>query len=79
MNIMADVLDKELSSYFMQLNEAEKKSVLLMLKTFLKGRNEDMQRISIEQYNKEIDEALAEVETGNYITQKEMEKKAAKW
>ena len=79
MNIMADVLDKELSSYFMQLNEVEKKSVLLMLKTFLKGRNEDMQRISIEQYNKEIDEALAEVETGNYITQKEMEKKAAKW
>ncbi len=79
MNIMADVLDKELSSYFMQLNEAEKKSVLLMLKTFLKGRNENMQRISIEQYNKEIDEALAEVEAGNYITQKEMERKAANW
>jgi predicted transcriptional regulator len=38
-----------------------------------------MQRISIEQYNKEIDEALAEVEAGNYITQKEMERKAANW
>jgi hypothetical protein len=48
----------------------KKKSVLLMLKTFLSGRNEATQRISIEQYNKEIDEALAEVEAGNYLTQR---------
>ena len=76
---MASTLDKELYSYFVQLNEAEKKSVLQLLKTFLHRRNEDTGRISIEQYNKEIDEALAEVEAGNYITQKEMEKQAAKW
>jgi predicted transcriptional regulator len=50
-----------------------------MLKTFLQRRNEDTDRISLEQYNKEIDEALAEAEAGNYITQKEMEKRAAKW
>jgi len=50
-----------------------------MLKTFLQRRNEDADRISIEQYNKEIDEALAEVEAGNYINQDEMEKRAAKW
>ena len=43
------------------------------------GENEDTGSISIEQYNKEIDEALAEVEAGNYITQEEMEKQAAKW
>lgn len=76
---MASVLDKELSSYLKQLNEAEKKSVLLMLKTFLTGRREDTGRISIEQYNREIDEALAEAEAGDYITQQEMEKRAAKW
>jgi len=76
---MANVLEKEWYSYFVQLNEAEKKSVLLMLKTFLQKRSVDAGRISIEQYNKEIDEALAEVAAGNYITQEEMEKQAAKW
>ena len=36
-------------------------------------------QISVKQYNIEIDEALAEVENGNYITQEEMEKQAAEW
>ena len=76
---MGNVLEKDWNSYFAQLNEAEKKSVLLMLKTFLQGRIEDAGRTSIEQYNKEIDEALAEVEKGHFITQDEMEKKAAQW
>jgi predicted transcriptional regulator len=76
---MANVLDQKLYSYFTQLNDAEKKSVLLMLKTFLAGRARTYEPMSIEQYNKEIDEALAEVEAGNYLTQEEMEKQAAKW
>lgn len=76
---MNNVLDDKLFSYFVQLNEAEKKSVLLMLKTFLNSRTKTDSRITIEQYNKEIDEALAEAEAGNYITQEEMEKQAAKW
>ena len=79
MNYMANALEQEWHNYFVQLNEVERKSILLMLKTFLQRRNEDADRISIEQYNKEIDEALAEVEAGNYINQDEMEKRAAKW
>jgi predicted transcriptional regulator len=76
---MTSTIDQELNDYIMQLNEAEKKSVLLMLKTFLQSRQQSKSRISLEQYNREIDEALAEAETGNYITQEEMEKRAAKW
>ena len=76
---MANVLEQEWQSYFVQLNDVERKSVLLLLKAFLQRRHEDEGRISIDQYNKEIDEALAEVAAGNYITQEEMEKKAAKW
>jgi hypothetical protein len=76
---MASVLDQQLNSYIMQLNEAEKKSVLLMLKIFLKDRDTSISNASIEQYNKEIDEALQDVEAGLYITQDEMEKIAAKW
>jgi predicted transcriptional regulator len=77
--IMANVLEQEWNSYFMQLNEVERRSVLLMLKAFLQGRNKDTEGISIEEYNKDIDEALAEAAAGNYITQDEMEKRAAKW
>lgn len=78
-NVMENVLDKQMFNYFKQLNEAEKKSVVHMLKTFLNGRQENTSRISIEQYNKEIDEAMEEVKEGNYITQEEMEKIASKW
>ena len=76
---MVNVSEKEWQKYFVQLNEAEKKSVLLMLKIFLQRRGEDVKRTNIEQYNKEIDKALAEVEDGDYISQDEMEKIAAKW
>jgi hypothetical protein len=76
---MANVLEKEWQQYFKQLNETEKKSVLLMLKAFLSSRKEGTGRISIEQYNKEIDEAIEEAERDEYITQEEMEKQAAKW
>jgi hypothetical protein len=76
---MASVLDQQLNNYIMQLNEAEKKSVLLMLKIFLKDRDISISSTSIEQYNKEIDEALQDLEAGLYITQDEMEKIAAKW
>ena len=76
---MEDVLNQKLFSYFVQLNDAEKKSVLLLLKTFLESRPNVVDRVSVDQYNKEIDEALAEAAEGNYITQEEMEKQAAKW
>ena len=76
---MVNVSEKEWQSYFLQLNEAEKKSVLLMLKVFLQRRDADAERASIAQYNKVIDDALAEVQEGHYISQDEMEKIAAKW
>lgn len=76
---MANAIEKELFAYFMQLNEAEKKSILQMLKTFVQGKREYSNKIDIEQYNKEIDEALAELAAGKYITQEEMENKASQW
>ncbi len=76
---MANVLEKEMYNYFTQLNEAEKKSVVQMLKTFLKGRKENHERISIEQYNKELDEAMAEVKNGEVYTHEEVRKMAKGW
>ena len=76
---MAKALERELLQYIFQLDEAEKKSVLQMLKTFLKGREKSLPRISIEQYNKEIDEAIARVEAGDYYTHEEVERMAKEW
>ncbi|MFM2338254.1 MAG: hypothetical protein RL115_1447, partial [Bacteroidota bacterium] len=58
---MKNITEQEWTSYFMLLNEEQKKSVVLMLKVFLLGRSKESQHISIEQYNKEIEEAIAEI------------------
>jgi hypothetical protein len=73
---MAKALDQELFQYILQLNEAEKKSVLQMLKTFVKGRTA---RTNIKEYNKEIDEAVARVEAGEFYTQDEVERMSKDW
>jgi hypothetical protein len=66
---MKNITEQEWNSYFMLLNEEQKKSVVLMLKVFLLGRSKESQHISIEQYNKEIEEAIAEIKAGQYISQ----------
>lgn len=66
-------LDEEMNNYFKQLNDPEKKSIVQMIKTFLQSRLES-EHISIEQYNKEIDEAEAEINKGEYYTQDEVTK-----
>ena len=76
---MAKALEQELFQYFLQLDEAEKKSVLQMLKTFVKGREVKISRVTIEQYNKEIDEAIARVESGEFYTHEEAERMAKEW
>ncbi len=43
-----------------------------MLKTFLQSGKENFEHISFEQYNKEIEEAEAEFERREYITNEEM-------
>ncbi|MFN0082456.1 MAG: hypothetical protein ACKVOM_08035 [Ferruginibacter sp.] len=48
--------------------------------TLLEARVEAVQdRISIEQYNKEIEESEQEYDKGNYITQSEFKKEIEKW
>jgi len=60
------------------LTPAQKKSVLTLIKSFVTPQTASG-RISIEQYNKEIDEAMAEAAAGKYITQEELEKQSASW
>ena len=76
---MSKALERELVQYVLQLDETQKKSLLEMLKTFVKGQEKKSTRISIEQYNKEIDEAIARVEAGEYYTHEEVERMAKDW
>lgn len=76
---MVNTLEEEMQNYFKQLNETEKRSVILMLKNFLTGRKENTNYISVEQYNYELNEAEAEYERGEYFTQEEMLKRIKGW
>ncbi len=73
-----NALDEEMQAYFTQLNIAEKKSVIQLIKTFLK-RDDSATRISLEQYNKEIDETLIDVGAGKTLTHEEVLKMAKNW
>ncbi len=72
-------LDTEIQKYLPLLGIEEKKSLLGVIKSFLHLKKEETQRISIEQYNKEINEALEQVKAGKFITQEELEKEMEKW
>ena len=76
---MARALEQELLQCILQLDEDEKKSVLQMLKTFIKGRKAKTTRISVKQYNQELREAEAEYESGEYTTHEEFAKQIKKW
>jgi len=76
---MANALEQELMQYIHQLDEAEKKSILQMLKTFVNGRGSKVDRISIEEYNQELQEAEAEFEKGEYAIHEEFVKQIKKW
>ena len=74
---MSELITQELVQYFHQLDEAEQKSVLEMIKTFVKGRQPGS--YTIEQYNKEIELAEREIDEGNYTTQDDLEEEMKKW
>ncbi|MBK6275995.1 MAG: hypothetical protein IPF58_15490 [Saprospirales bacterium] len=74
---MAQVIDKQIID-FLPLLGKEKKTILGFIKSVVKIK-EQPQRISIKQYNLEIDEAMARIDAGEYITQEEVEKESKHW
>ncbi|HET6255021.1 MAG TPA: hypothetical protein VFE32_13150 [Puia sp.] len=72
-------LSKEMLRYFTQLNDAEQKSVLQMIKTFLSTRSIESKPQSLEEYNRELEEADLRIEGGRYITQDDLEKEMKTW
>jgi len=76
--MQAKRMEREMQTYFTQLNTTEQKSVIQMLKTFLQKKSKEP-NISIEDYNKDIDEAMAEIARGAAVSHEEVLKMAKSW
>jgi predicted transcriptional regulator len=76
--MQAKGIEQEMNTYFMQLSLAEKKSVVQMIKTFLQ-RGKDKDHTSLEDYNKDIDEAMGEIARGESVSHEEVVKMSKKW
>ena len=62
-----DPLDLEIQKYLPALNNEEKQSLLNLIKSFLSLRN-NIEDINIEQYNRDIDEAMSRMDKGEFTT-----------
>ena len=72
-------LDNEIKKYLPLFGSEEKQSLLSVIKSFLKLQNAPTHRISIEQYNREIDEAMERVKNGQFYTHEEVVEMSKKW
>ena len=73
-------LDSQLNEYWPLLEKEEKQSMLTFMKSILKFKTTAIaQRISIEQYNKEIDEPEARMDTGHFTSLEDAIKQAESW
>ena len=62
-----------------ELERVEDLSLLQAIKAVLHYGMKNEGRISIDQYNRELDEANARIDSGKFITQEDLEKEAAQW
>ena len=69
---------KQVDNYLPLLSTKQQTLILEMIKSFL-NVDKDTERISRKQYNKEINDAVARIEKGNFVTQKDALKELSKW
>lgn len=72
-------IDKELIKYFIQLTEPQKNSLLQMIKSFARPDTETRESVSIEEYNKELDDAMERINNGNFTTFEELQSEMKSW
>ncbi|HMI64934.1 MAG TPA: hypothetical protein VK517_02795 [Cyclobacteriaceae bacterium] len=69
----------ERSLLIKEIKQVEDISLLQAIKAVLHYGLKNEGRISVEQYNRELDEAEARVRRGEFYTQAEVEKMSEKW
>jgi hypothetical protein len=71
-------LNQEFDFYYNMLSEVQKRSLLSMMKSFIGGK-ENTKRVSIAQYNRELEAAEERINRGQFVTQDSLRKEAEKW
>ena len=67
-------LDHEFLQYWSNLTIVQKESLLKVVKSFVEDQN-----LNIEEYNREIDDAVQRFESGLGISHEEVERMAKDW
>lgn len=75
---MATVIENEILSYFTQLDQPEKKSVIQLLRTFVDARK-SRDSVTIEEYNQELNEAEVEYERGDFVDHEQLKNSIKAW
>jgi len=71
-------IDAQLLKYWPMLEKEEKQSILGVIKTFLKQK-EAPRRLTIEEYNRELDEAEKRLNSGGGLSIEDAIKEAEAW
>ena len=74
----AIAIKKQVDNYLPLLSDKQQALILEMIKSFL-NVEKDSKRISRKQYNKEVNDAVANIEKGNFVTHKDALKELSKW
>lgn len=69
------ILKEEMLTYFSRLTTEEQQSILAMVKTFSNSRNTEFGPVTLDEYNRELEEADAEIEAGDFIAHEEVKKR----
>ena len=69
------ITNQEFNTYFKLLSKEQKESILFMIKSFVNRTN----RISVEQYNNEIDATEDRISQGFFVPHEEIEKESLEW
>jgi len=74
---MTTAIDKELYSYIELLDVKQKQSLLSVIKSFLNPL--ERHTISLEEYNKELEDSEAEIDRGEFYTHDEVVEMSKSW
>lgn len=74
----ASSIESQFNEYWSKLTSLEKKSLLIVARNYVQLK-ESSEPISLEQYNKEIDEAMKEMDEGEFYTHEEVVEASKTW
>ncbi|MDB4289835.1 hypothetical protein OAD49_03100 [Flavobacteriaceae bacterium] len=73
-------LQADLKWIHQELDNVKDPTLIALFKNMLKYRKKvPSERISIEQYNKEINESIAQIERGEFYTHQEVKERIKQW